>query len=303
MDEQDEIREFLTTRRARLTPEQAGLPNFGGRRRVPGLRRDEVALLAGMSVQYYTRFERGNAIGVSDSVLDGISRALHLDDAEHRHLYDLVRAANAGISPQRRRAPVRSQAISPDLQQTLDAMKDVPAVVQNGRLDILATNLLGRALFAPLLDSSYAPANFSRFLFLDGRAVDFYRDWDDSAYQTVALLRGEAGRVPHDRALSALVGELSVQSDQFRRLWASHDVREHRSGVKSIHHPVVGDLDLNYQGMGISADPGVLLLAYTAKPGSVSADGIHLLASWAASPDVKTESDRTLASPDRTDRS
>jgi transcriptional regulator with XRE-family HTH domain len=247
MDSQNDIREFLTTRRARLTPVQAGLPNFGGRRRVPGLRREEVALLAGMSVEYYVRLERGNATGVSEAVLEGISRALQLDDAEHAHLYDLVRAANAGVRPQRRRGTARALQVRPGVQQTLDAMTNVPAIVQNGRLDIVASNRLGLALFSEMYIQPQRPANFGRFVFLDPRARAFYRDWEDAMQQTVALLRSEAGRAPHDRVLSDLVGELSTRSTPFRTLWASHDVREHRTGIKRIHHPVVGDLDLTYE--------------------------------------------------------
>ena len=285
MDSRNDIREFLTTRRARLTPEQAGLPNFGGRRRVPGLRREEVALLAGMSVEYYIRLERGNATGVSEAVLEGISRALQLDDAERTHLYDLVRAANAGVRPQRRRGPARAQQVRPGVQQLLDAMTSVPAVVQNGQLDIVASNRIGLALFSEMYAQPQRPANFARFVFLDPRAQTFYHDWEDAAQQTMALLRAEAGRTPYDRVLSDLVGELSTRSEAFRVLWASHDVREHRTGIKRIHHPVVGDLTLNYEGMNLSSDRGLLFLAYTAEPGSASHDGLQLLANWAATND------------------
>jgi transcriptional regulator with XRE-family HTH domain len=285
MDSRSDIREFLTTRRARLTPEQAGLPNFGGRRRVPGLRREEVALLAGMSVEYYIRLERGNATGVSEAVLEGISRALQLDDAERTHLYDLVRVANAGVRPQRRRGPAGAQQVRPGVQQMLDAMTSVPAVVQNGRLDIVASNRIGLALFSEMYAQPQRPANFARFVFLDPRARAFYHDWEDAAQQTMALLRAEAGRTPYDRVLSDLVGELSTRSDAFRVLWASHDVREHRTGIKRIHHPVVGDLTLNYEGMNLSSERGLLFLAYTAEPGSASHDGLQLLANWAATND------------------
>lgn len=285
MDDRHELAEFLTSRRAKLTPEQAGLPDFGGRRRVPGLRRDEVALLAGVSVQYYTRFERGTATGASEGVLDGVSRALQLSEAEHRHLYDLVRGANAGVGPLRRRAPTRQQQVPEPVQQTLDAMADLPAFVQNGRLDVLATNRLFRALFAPVFALPQRPANFARSAFLDPAARGFYADWDESAHQIVALLRAEAGRAPHDRLLSELVGELSVRSEVFRGLWVSHDVREHRFGRKSIHHPVVGDVDLSYQAMDLSAERGLQLIAYTAEPGSPSADALQMLASLTVTSD------------------
>jgi len=282
MDTPNDIREFLTTRRARLTPEQVGLPDFGGRRRVPGLRREEVALVAGMSVEYYTRLERGNAKGVSEAVLEGISRALKLDAAEHAHLYDLVRTANEGIHPQRRRGPAKPQRVRSGVQQLLDAMHDVPAFVQNGRLDILAINPLGQAVFSEMYVQPQRPANFGRFVFLDERARGFYRDWDDAAQQTVALLRTEAGRSPHDRVLSDLIGELSTRSDQFRTLWAAHDVREHRTGIKRITHPVVGDIDLSYEAMELSSARELLLIAYTAQPGSPSNDAIRMLSSWDA---------------------
>lgn len=282
MDTPSDLREFLTTRRARLTPELAGLPNFGGRRRVPGLRREEVALLAGMSVEYYVRLERGNAKGVSESVLEGISRALQLDDAERSHLYDLVRAANEGAHPQRRRARGRAQQIRPNVQQLIDAMADVPVFVQNGRLDILAINRLGQAVFSELYVQPQRPANFGRFVFLDERARTFYRHWDDAAQQTVALLRAEAGRSPHDRDLSDLVGELSTRSDAFRTLWASHNVREHRTGVKKLTHPVVGDLDLTFEALELTSERGLQLIAYNAPPDTPTAEALRLLASWAA---------------------
>src|SRR3954451_22941478 len=194
MDIRNDIREFLTTRRARLTPADVGLPDFGGRRRGAGLRREEVALVAGMSVEYYIRLERGNATGVSEAVLDGIARALQLDDAELNHLHDLVRAANDGATPSRRRPRRRTHTLRPGMQQLLDAMHDVPAVVQNGRLDVIGINALGRALFAEMFEDHRTPANFARSLFLDPRAPRFYRHWDDSAQQIVALLRSEAGR-------------------------------------------------------------------------------------------------------------
>jgi transcriptional regulator with XRE-family HTH domain len=285
MDTRSDLREFLTTRRARLTLDQVGLPDFGGRRRVPGLRREEVALIAGMSVEYYVRLERGNATGVSEAVLEGISRALQLDDAERSHLYDLARAANRGARPQLRRGRTRAQQVRPSVQQLLDAMDNVPAFVQNGRLDIVAINRLGQAVFSEMYVQPQRPANFGRFVFLDPRAQDFYRDWDDAAQQTVALLRTEAGKAPHDRALSDLVGELSTRSDAFRTLWASHDVREHRTGIKIIHHPVVGDLDLSYEAMDLTSDRGLLFIAYTAAAESPSHDALTLLSSWAATND------------------
>jgi transcriptional regulator with XRE-family HTH domain len=281
MDSAHEMREFLVSRRARLTPEQAGLPNFGGRRRVAGLRREEVALIAGISVEYYTRLERGNATGMSESVLDGVSRALQLDEAEHAHLHNLARASSTASKP----SSGRARAVTPGLQQFLDAMTDVPAIVQNGRLDVVATNRLGAALYSELYLDPQRPVNFARFVFLDRRAHTFYRDWDDAAVQTVAILRAAAGRTPHDRQLSNLVGQLATRSDTFRTLWASQVVREHRTGEKKIHHPIVGDLDLNFEGMEPATGKGLLLTAYTAKPGTPSHDSLQMLATWAVTND------------------
>jgi transcriptional regulator with XRE-family HTH domain len=282
MDTHDELSDFLSSRRARLTPAQAGIPDFGGRRRVPGLRREEVALLAGMSAEYFKRLERGHATGVSEAVLDGVSRALHLDAAEHTHLYALVRGANEGARPQRHRI-ARRQSLTQGMQQTIDAMSTVPVFIQNGRLDFVAANRLGRALFSVMLQTTRLPANAARFVFLDAQAQAFYADWESNTRQIVAILRAEAGRSPHDRQLSDLVGELSTRSDLFRKLWGSHDVREHRSGVKSVHHPIVGDLDLTYQGMDLASDRGLQMLVFSAERGSVSEERLQLLANWAQS--------------------
>jgi transcriptional regulator with XRE-family HTH domain len=289
MDSPNEIRDFLITRRARLTPVEAGLPDYGGRRRVPGLRREEVALLAGMSVEYYTRFERGNASGVSELVLEGIARALQLDDAERTHLYDLVRAANDGARPTRRRPASRSLNIRANTQRLLDAMTGVPALVQNGRLDVIATNALARTLFSEMYVQPQRPVNFARFLFLESRAHAFYRDWDESADQLVSLLRAETGRNRDDRALSDLIGELSTKSDAFRTLWGAHSVREHLTGTKHFHHPDVGDLDLSYEAMELSNQRGFQLIAWTAEPSTTSHDALQLLGTLAASNSSRVE--------------
>jgi transcriptional regulator with XRE-family HTH domain len=246
MSNSEEIRDFLASRRARITPEQTGLPAYGGKRRVPGLRREEVALLAGISVEYYTRLERGNARGVSESVLEGIARALQLDDAERAHLIDLVRAANTS-RPTRRRPT--QQRVRPSVQRILDSMTGMPVLVQNGRLDVLYANELGRSLFSGLFSDPSSPANSARYFFLDRSATDFYIDWESIASDIVALLRAEAGRDPYDRALTDLIGELSTRSEEFRVRWAAHNVRFHRSGVKNFHHPVVGDLTLTYEAL------------------------------------------------------
>jgi transcriptional regulator with XRE-family HTH domain len=294
MDNHDDLSQFLVSRRAKLSLEQVGLPDFGGRRRVPGLRREEVALLAGMSSEYYKRLERGNAKGASEAVIDGVSRALQLDEAEHSHLYELIRSANAGAHPQRRR-PARKTQINPTLQQTIDAMSTVPVYVQNGRLDAVATNRLGRALFSQMFEDSRQPVNAARFTFLDTRAQTFYRDWESNTRQIVALLRVEAGRSPYDRQLSDLVGELSTRSDLFRKLWGAHDVREHRSGIKSVHHPIVGDLDLNYLGLDLASDRTLQMLVFSAEPGSTSHDGLQLLANWAATNSVELKANDEAA--------
>jgi transcriptional regulator with XRE-family HTH domain len=279
VDTKNEIREFLTSRRARITPQQAGLPVFGDNRRVPGLRREEVAMLAGVSVDYYTRLERGNLSGASESVLDAIARALQLDEAERAHLFDLARAAGPMGRTRRRSAP---KQVRPSVQRILDAMTDAPALVQNGRLDILAANRLGRALYSELYLDPTRPVNHARFTFLDPRAHDFYPDWDRAANDGVALLRAEAGRNPYDRGLTDLVGELSTRSDEFRTRWAAHNVRSHQTGAKHFHHPVVGDLTLTFEMMELAADPGLNLLAYSAEPGSRSEEALNLLGSWAA---------------------
>jgi transcriptional regulator with XRE-family HTH domain len=238
MDSRNEIREFLTTRRARITPGQAGLRTYGtGSRRVAGLRREEVALLAGVSVDYYTRLERGNAAGVSDTVLEALAKALQLDETERRHLFDLVRASQPAASLRRRRA--RPQ-LRPAVQQMLDAMTTVPAFVRNGRLDLLGANRLGRALYSQHFDSHAQPANTARFVFLDDRSQTYYLDWNTVAADVVAILRAEAGRDPYDRELSDLVGELSTRDELFRTLWAAHNVHTHDTGIKRVHHPLVG---------------------------------------------------------------
>jgi len=234
MDTRNEIREFLTSRRAKITPEQAGLRTYGGNRRVPGLRREEVALLAGVSVDYYTRLERGNASGVSESVLEALVRALQLDEPERAHLFDLARAA--GSTPRRRRRPA-PQRVRPSVQRVLDAMTAAPAFVRNGRMDILAANRLGHAFYSQHFDSPHQPANSARFIFLDPRAVDFYVDWEQVATDAVAILRSEAGRDPYDRGLSDLVGELSTRSETFRTRWAAHNVRFHDTGVSASTTP------------------------------------------------------------------
>jgi transcriptional regulator with XRE-family HTH domain len=280
MDNRAQVREFLTSRRERLSPAQAGLPAYGGaNRRVKGLRREEVALLAGVSIDYYVRMERGNLTGASDPVLDGVANALQLDEAERAHLFDLARASQLA-SPRQRRT--RTSGLTDGIQQILDAITDAPAWVRNAQHDMLAANQLARALYAPVLADPRRPANNARFVYLDPAAREFFVDWDRAADDIAAMLRSEAGSNPYDKQLIELIGELSTQSNEFRTRWAAHNVRFHRTGHKRIHHPVVGILDLDFEAMEFPAHPGLTLLAYTAAAGTPTADGLKMLASWAA---------------------
>jgi transcriptional regulator with XRE-family HTH domain len=292
VDNRSEIRDFLTSRRAKITPGQAGLTSYGTRR-VPGLRRAEVAQLAGVSIEYYSRLERGNLTGVSDSVLDALGRALRLDEAERAHLYDLAR--NAGPTARRRRRTT-SPDVRANVQRLLDAMTDAPAVVMNGRTDALAANQLGRALFGLVFAGHGAPPNFARFTFLDPRARDFWADWHRIADDTVEMLRAQAGCDPYDKALTDLIGELSTRSDEFRNRWAAHDVRLHRTGVKHFRHPVIGELHLTFEVLELAADDGLSLVAYGTEPGTASEDGLRLLASWAATHDRDATKDASITS-------
>ncbi|KAA0940169.1 helix-turn-helix transcriptional regulator [Streptomyces apricus] len=282
MDTTREIREFLATRRARITPEQAGLPAFGnGKRRVPGLRREEVALLAGVSVDYYVRLERGRLAGASEEVLDALCRALQFDDAERAHLHDLAAAQRRRPA---RRTPHRAKDIVPaSLKRVLQSMTGSPAFIRNGRLDILAVNDLGRALYAPLFTAAApTPVNIARFQFLDPTSRGFFPDWNASVNTTVSLLRTEAGRAPGDTELTGLIGELVTRSDEFRTAWAKHNVRLHHTGRKAFGHPAIGEITLDFDAMQLPGDAGLTLTAYSAEPGTPEHDALMLLASWAA---------------------
>jgi transcriptional regulator with XRE-family HTH domain len=286
VDNRKQVREFLASRRARLRPEQVGLP-AGSNRRVAGLRRSEVAVLADVSIEYYSKIERGNLAGASDPVLDAIARALRLDEAEREHLFDLARAASGPLRAVTRRAS-RQWTARHGLQLALDAITAGPAFVRNGRMDILATNALGRAFYDHVFDGP-GRGNLARFNFLDERAGDFYPDWEAAADVSVAILRTEAGRDPHDKDLHDLIGELSTRSDAFRTRWAAHNVRRHGSGTKNFHHHVAGDLTLTYEGLELTAEPGLSFLIYTAEPGSPSAERLALLASWVTPSEPLTE--------------
>jgi transcriptional regulator with XRE-family HTH domain len=283
MDNRDDIRGFLASRRAKLTPDMVGLPT-SARRRVPGLRREEVAVLAGVSTEWYTRLEKGHIGEVSAEVLDAVAEALRLDDDERTYLHDLARAAK----PNPRRAVRRREApLAPQVQWMLDTITMSAAFVRNGRLDVVGTNALGRALHAPMFDSPTAAdgtANFARYHFLDESSKDFFVDWESGAAATVALLRAEAGRDPHDKALRELIGELSTASGEFAAYWASHDIRITHGGIKRIQHPEVGEIDLTYQSVDLPAGNRARhdLTIYTAEPGSPHEAGLRLLASWGA---------------------
>jgi transcriptional regulator with XRE-family HTH domain len=283
VDNRAEVREFLISRRAKLTPHQAGLPEVGNRR-VAGLRRGEVAALAGVSVEYYAKLERGALAGASATILDAIARALQLDEAERAHLFNLAQAADGTSALTRpRRRTTKRWTPRPGLQWTLDAISTGPAIVRNGRMDLLATNHLGRAMHSSLYDSDPTrPPNFALYTFLDSDAHRFYPDWDVAADTAVAILRTGAGRDPHDKEMHDLVGELSTRSDEFRRRWSSHNVRLHGAGTKQFHHPIVGGLTLAYESLDMVSEPGLTLTLYAAEPGSATENALALLASWAA---------------------
>ncbi|MFG3588557.1 helix-turn-helix domain-containing protein [Streptomyces sp. NPDC047990] len=275
------IKDFLTTRRAKITPDQVGLPS-SGRRRVPGLRREEVALLAGVSAEYYIQIERGHVAGVSDEVLHAVARALRLDEVETTHLFDLARAATAKAAgrPARARGPRRQ--VPQSVQALIDTMVSAPAVVQNAHLDIVAANPLGRALYGAVFEHRPEPPNLARFLFLDARAEEIFPAWEKAADDAVALLRVAATRSPYSKAVTGLVGELATRSAGFRTRWAAHDVRAHQSGTKDFHHPAVGALTLRFEALDVTSAPGLTVIGYTAEPGSPSHEALMLLSSWAA---------------------
>jgi hypothetical protein len=276
MSDRDEVRAFLQSRRARITPEQAGVETFGGRRRVEGLR----------------RLERGNLRGVSEPVLQAVARALQLDQAEIDHLFNLARAASSSARRPRRRT---AESVRPALQYMLDVIVDAPALIRNYRMDMVAANTLGWALHSEMLDGPSGVVNHTRFIFLDPRARSFFQDWSLHADTNVALLRRDSARVPGDRRLESLIREMTDLSDEFRVRWASHDVRRHYTGVKQYHHPAVGDLDLTYQSLEFEEDPGLVLTILPAVPGSASAERLRLLASWAATEHIDERARATLS--------
>lgn len=278
MDNRSEVRDFLVSRRARITPEQAGLPLYGTNRRVEGLRREEVALLAGVSTDYYTKLERGSLAGVSESVLDAVARALKLDESERTHLFDLARTAGQANRAHQRRSP-KSQGVRPSVQRIIDAI-DAPAYLRNDRLDVFASNRMGRALLSDIFTEENDRPNLARYMFLDQRSRDFYVDWATIAKDVVASLRIEAGRNPYDRGLTDLVGELATRSEEFRGWWASHNVKVHRNATKRLHHPVAGDMELTGETLVLPGEAGLCIVTYTAEPATPSAEGLQFLSSW-----------------------
>lgn len=288
MDNKAEVREFLMSRRARISPADVGLP-AGANRRVAGLRRAEVAMLADVSVEYYAKLERGDIAGASAGVLEALARALHLDETERMHLLDLARAAD-GIptSGRPRRRATAQQPARGGLQRTLDAITGGPAFVRDRHQNLIATNALGAAFYSPVIGTSGRVPNLARFQFLDPASRDFYPDWELFAQMCVGIMRVEAGRDPHDRALQDLVGELTIRSETFARLWSAHDVRTHGTGTKRFQHPVVGELTLLYEELAVTAEDGLSLLIYTAEPGSPSAERLQMLANWSADVPART---------------
>ncbi|MER5775746.1 helix-turn-helix transcriptional regulator [Streptomyces sp. NPDC002039] len=277
LDQRAELGEFLRSRRARLRPGDVGLPDYGRHRRVPGLRREELAQLAGVSVAYYTRLEQGHGQNVSAEVLDAIARALRLDDTESAHLTHLA-------SPRtlKRRQSRRPQQVRPELRTLLDAMEGVPAYLVGRRQDVIGWNRLAVAVFGDFGALPVGERNLVRLVFLDGATAELYADWECRACEVVSNLRMYAGQHPEDEQLSALVGELSVKNEEFRRLWAAHTVADKTHGVKRLRHPVVGEMDLHFETLTLRDDPEQSLVTFHATPGSPSADALRLLSSWSA---------------------
>ncbi|GAB3550792.1 helix-turn-helix transcriptional regulator [Arthrobacter tumbae] len=282
MENRDEVRAFLTTRRERLTPEQAAIPFYGGRRRVKGLRREEVAMLAGMSTDYYTRLERGNLSGVSDVVLDSLARALQLDEAERGHLFNLASAAKAPArvnAAKAGRSRTARTGVREGVLRILDTI-NAPAYVRNARFDVVAANRLARALFSVAYAEGASTFNFARYTFLDDRSRDFFVEWEKIGRDSVAALRLEAGSNPYDRGLTDLIGELSTRSDEFRTWWASHNVKFHNTATKTLRHAVVGEIEVTGEALVLPGDPGLTIVTYTVEPASPSAEALAFLASW-----------------------
>jgi transcriptional regulator with XRE-family HTH domain len=285
MDNTNDVREFLMSRRSRITPAQAGLPAYGGTRRVVGLKREEVAMLSGVSTEYYARLERGNLRGVSESVLDSLARALQLDEAERAHLFDLAKAAAPAPSAGVRRGRTE---LRPSIERLLAGMTGTPAYVRNARMDVVAANNLCFALYTDILSPTTLPMNLARFMFLDQRSRDFFVDWETLADDFAAAMRAESGRSPRDRALNTLIGDLAAGSTEFSVRWARHNVRFHRTARKTMRNPLVGEIELTGDGLELPGE-GLTLIAYTAEPGSRAQDQLDFLASWSATNSNRVE--------------
>jgi transcriptional regulator with XRE-family HTH domain len=299
VDHRIDVRDFLVTRRARLRPEQVGLRSYGGKRRVPGLRREEVAMLAGLSVDYYGRLERGNLAGASESVLEAVARALQLDDAERQHLLDLASSTSTSTARwPRRPKPAASPRLA--VSSILAGMTTIPAYVRTARMEIVATNDLCRALYGGVLDDDRLPLNLARYLFLDPHSRGFFVDWDHVADDQVGALRAQAGRDPRDKALSDLIGELSTRSDEFVARWARQNVRLHRTARKRLHNRIVGEIELTGNALELPGDD-LILIAYTADAGSQAEDQLRLLASWAATQKAAAHDSDPAPSPEQRD--
>ncbi|MGW7685622.1 helix-turn-helix transcriptional regulator [Kribbella sp. NPDC054772] len=276
MDRRAELTEFLKSRRGRVQPEDLGLKVYGGRRRVPGLRREELAQAAGVSADYYVRLEQGRTDNVSQEILDSVADVLKLTDDERKHLAVLAK-------PVRRKSRRRTtQRIRPGLQRLLDSMTDVPAFVLGHRMDVLAWNDLAAALIGDFGSLAPKQRNVPRMVFLDPAAHDFYPNWEAVAAESVDYLRMYAGRYPDDPELAELVGELSIHSEEFRERWARHDVKDKSFGAKVLHHPDVGEITVAYETLQLPGDPDQMLVTYTVEPGSPSEQNLRLLASWSA---------------------
>ncbi|MCP2165965.1 helix-turn-helix transcriptional regulator [Goodfellowiella coeruleoviolacea] len=277
LDRRAELGEFLRSRRARLRPEELGLPDYGGARRVPGLRREELARLAGVSVDHYVRLEQGRTLHFSAAVLDAVARALRLSDAERQHLYRLARP---WPGPDRADSAPEPQRVRPGLRRLLDSVGEVPAYIVGRNTDVLAWNRLAAALITDFGALPPRERNLARLVFLDEGMRALYADWRGKASDVVAYLRLDAGRHPGDPSTATLVAELSSASPEFREVWAEHQVKDKTHGRYRYRHPVVGELELGYETLRFPDDPDQALIAHTVAEGSPAQTALRLLVAW-----------------------
>ncbi|MEN3537695.1 helix-turn-helix transcriptional regulator [Microbispora sp. ZYX-F-249] len=273
-----ELADFLRRARSQVDPARAGLPSDGRVRRVPGLRREEVAFLAGVSTDYYARLEQGRRITPSPAVVEAVGRALGLDDAGRAHLHDLIGLTTAPVRPRTRGV----QRVRPGLYQLLDALDGEPALVLGRRTDVLAANTMARALFTDFDRLPPRQRNYARWMFLDDDARSLFADWDVQARAAVESLRLDAGRDPDDQATVALIADLRERSREFAHWWEQHRVHQRTHGSKRLRHPLVGELTVEYETLSLPGDPDTTLFVYTAEAGSSSKRALELLASWTA---------------------